>query len=534
MNAPVLSAPPGYAHRTPGVHFEWLDRPRAAGELRTDVAGFVGIAERGPVGEPVRCETWNQFTSTFGTHVATGYLAYAVEAFFANGGRTCWVVRAAAPDAKPAKLVLADDSGADALELTASTPGRWAHALTVSLARLSKDRFALTLTDADGAIEVWRDLSLAGPLLEGSQLVRAKALGAGTPASRGARRLSGGTDGLADFAPEHLVAGLDALAAVDEVSIVALPDAMRPPRPELVTRPAPPPRCDDLCAAPAPAPPPVADEEEVPRPFDEDEITDLQLALLGHCVLLRDRFAILDTRLGDTSPAQALDWRRRFGPSSPASAFGALYYPWIQAPDPRRFDGPLRALPPCGHVAGIYARGDLRTGVHKPPANERLDNAAALTAATGDAAHGELNDGGVNVIRTAGARIRVLGARTLSGDADWRYVNVRRLLSMIEESIEESAAWAVFEPSAPPLWREIDRVVRGLLDGLWRRGMLDGATADEAYSVRCDETTNTPDEGEVVCLVGVLPPWPAEFVTVRIGITQGAARGVPDAESANG
>ena len=143
-----------------------------------------------------------------------------------------------------------------------------------------------------------------------------------------------------------------------------------------------------------------------------------------------------------------------------------------------------------------------------------------------DIRHGVLNERGINVIRSFNGRgIRVAGARTLSSDIEWRYVNVRRLMTMIEEAIDESTQWTVFEPNNRDLWRDIDRVVRGFLDALWRRGMLDGATAEEAYFVRCDETTNPPEEtdaGRVICLVGVQPPWPAEFVVVRIGKTQGA------------
>ena len=557
---------PGYAHRTPGVHFEWLDRPRAIAELRTDVAGFVGIAARGPLHEPVRVESWNQYTSTFGAHLGAGYLAYAVEAFFANGGRTCWVVRAADPAAaRRATLRLEDDLGNASLELVARTPGTWAHDLTVTLTRLSPDRFALALRSPDGASEVWRNLSmdpgdaryvvavLAGP--GGSRLVEAVALGpafpAGTPNARSTRlrfgtgRLADGHDGLSSLEPRHLSGdgappdhdwGLRTLERVDEVAIVAMPDAMPKPRIAPRHRPPPKPRCEDPESEPLPPAPDDA-PAELPPAFDDDELLALQLALVRHCAELRDRFAVLDARPADASPDRVLAWRAEFDPSSPACQYAALYYPWVSAPDPLRLEGPLRAVPPSGHVAGIYARSDLRVGVHKPPANETLENCNALTASTDDAAHGDLNEAGVNVIRTLGARIRLSGARTLSSDPSWRYVNVRRLLSMIEEAIDEGTAWSVFEPNAQPLWREIDRVARSFLDGLWRRGMLDGATPDEAYLVRCDESTNPPEQrdlGRMGCLVGVLPPWPAEFVIVRIGATQGAARGVPDAETPGG
>jgi phage tail sheath protein FI len=188
-------------------------------------------------------------------------------------------------------------------------------------------------------------------------------------------------------------------------------------------------------------------------------------------------------------------------------------------------EGTLRSVPPSGHIAGIYAKGDRSVGVHKPPGNEELEGVKDVQIAIDDIAHGALNDVAINVIREyRGRGIRVAGARTLSSDAEWRYVNVRRLLIMIEEAIDEQTQWTVFEPNNPDTWRAIDRVSRSLLDRLWRRGMLDGATPGEAYSVRCDETTNPPaeiEQGRTTCEIGVLPPWPAEFVVVRIGKSQG-------------
>jgi hypothetical protein len=165
--------------------------------------------------------------------------------------------------------------------------------------------------------------------------------------------------------------------------------------------------------------------------------------------------------------------------------------------------------------------------VHKPPANEELEAVKDVRVAVDDLAHGDLNNHGINVIRAQQGRgVRVSGARTIapSDKPEWRYINVRRLLLMIEEAIDEQTQWTVFEPNNPDLWREVDRVARSFLDGLWRRGMLDGATAEEAYFVRCDETTNPADQteaGRLICEIGVLPPWPAEFVVVRIGKTEG-------------
>ncbi len=173
--------------------------------------------------------------------------------------------------------------------------------------------------------------------------------------------------------------------------------------------------------------------------------------------------------------------------------------------------------------------------MHKPPANEELFYAQDVSTQIEDLLHGDLNDRSVNVIRAyRGRGLRLAGARTLSSDPDWRYVNVRRLLIMIEEAIDQQTQWLVFEPSNPDVWREVDRVVRSFLDGLWHRGMLDGPTAADAYSVTCDTTTNPPDQAEVgrlICRIGVQPPWPAEFVVVRIGKTESGTQIIETSET---
>src|SRR3954447_19717808 len=150
-----------YEDRAPGVIFEWLDPPSVVAPRRTDIAGFVGIAERGPLHRAVRVESGTQFTTTFGHHVSEGYLAYAVEGFFENGGRTCWVVRAADPDtAAPADLDLYDALGAAVLRLTASSMGTWGQQIVVTVTRTTPERFSLVLQTDDGAVELWRDLTM--------------------------------------------------------------------------------------------------------------------------------------------------------------------------------------------------------------------------------------------------------------------------------------------------------------------------------------------------------------------------------------
>jgi uncharacterized protein len=545
-----------YQQSAPGVRFEWLNPPAVLAEGRTDVAGFVGIAARGPLHRPVKVESWTQYTSTFGAHIPQGYLAYAVEGFFANGGRTCWVVRVADPaTAAEARVDLLDGDGLPALRLTAVTMGTWAREVAVSVSRTAADRFGLTLELGAEALELWRNLTmdpddpryaprLLNDELAGSRLVRAEDLAAAArfPAStpserapnlrRGGVRLQGGADGLAALAPGHLSGegspercpwGLAALALVDEVSIVTLPDLMTKPVVEPRRRRRPP-RCD-IDAEPT-LPPPPETPPEFPPPFTEAQLNQLQNALLRHCELLQDRVAVLDPRIEDTSVTRVAELRQDLG-----SSYGALYWPWLRCPDPLGVEGLLRPVPPSGHVAGIYARGDLRVGVHKPPANELVEGASDVVVASDDITHADLNRQDVNVIRVwNGLGIRVAGARTLATDPPLpaaRYVNVRRLLTMIEERVLEDTQWAVFEPNDPSLWREVDRVIRGFLDRLWRRGMLDGATAADAYSVTCDASTNPPETtgvGRLVCHIGLQPPLPAEYVIVRIGRSEGTTQ----------
>ena len=271
-------------------------------------------------------------------------------------------------------------------------------------------------------------------------------------------------------------------------------------------------------------------QEEWPPPPDSALI---QEEIVAHCERLRYRFGVLDIPDGLQRIEDVLAKRARF-----TSAYAALYHPWLGMPDPLNPDGSLRFVPPSGHVAGTYAFNDLQVGVHKPPANEPVAAANDVRFRLGDAAHGELNTGGVNVIRAyPGRGLRTAGARTLSEDSQWLYVNVRRLVSMIEATLDRDTQWMVFEPNSRELWREMDRVVRSFLDQLWRRGMLDGASAEDAYSVQCDEAANPPqdtEDGRLTCLLGVLPPWPAEFVVVRIGQTQNEVEMVGQGAGSNG
>jgi phage tail sheath protein FI len=207
------------------------------------------------------------------------------------------------------------------------------------------------------------------------------------------------------------------------------------------------------------------------------------------------------------------------------SAFGTYYWPWITIRDP--FTNALVNVPPSGHIAGIWARSDATRGVQKAPANEAVLGALNVEYNATRDEQGVLNQAGVNCIHLFQREgILVWGARTLD-DGEWRYVNVRRLFLMIEESIEESTRWIVFEPNDPTLWKSIRRDIRAFLTILWRDGALMGRTPEEAFFVKCDEENNPPesiDAGMVVTDIGIAPVKPAEFIIFRISQFQGGAQ----------
>ena len=271
--------------------------------------------------------------------------------------------------------------------------------------------------------------------------------------------------------------GLDALAPLDTVDLICTPDVMRPGQPGDV------------------AP-------------DTMMVQQLQGVVLTHCRETGDRFAILDSRRG-LGVEQVLEQRRTLGENSN----GGLYYPWIKM-------GVGDFAPPCGHVAGVFARTDRETGVHKAPANAVLEGVLDLEVNVSDGEQGSLNPEGVNCLRAfPGRGLRVWGARTLSKDPAWIYVNVRRLFLTAGRWIERNLIDQVLEPNDAALWARIERELTAYFDGLFRAGALKGATAQEAFYVKCDAVTNPPDvreRGQVVTEIGLAPASPSEFVVVRI------------------
>jgi phage tail sheath protein FI len=335
---------------------------------------------------------------------------------------------------------------------------------------------------------VWLDWTPPGAMTDAALQLMVALQGNANP------RLQGGHDGL-EAQPDDLkgkaadpddaskkATGLEALGEIDDIAIVALPDGGT-----------------------------YADSETCAQAADR---------LISHAETLRYRIAVVDAPQG-SSMTEIRSFRGRFD-----TKYAAIYHPWIEIFDPteRPAQGapPLRLLlPPSGFVTGIYARSDIERGVHKAPANEVVRGLTRFEANINKARQDVLNPEGVNGMRFfEGRGNRVWGARTMSSDPEWKYVNVRRLFIYIEHSIDKGTQWAVFEPNGPKLWANVRQTIEDFLLVLWRDGALLGDKPEQAYFVRCDRTTMTQndlDNGRLICLIGIAPVKPAEFVIFRIG-----------------
>jgi phage tail sheath protein FI len=339
---------------------------------------------------------------------------------------------------------------------------------------------------------IWADIGSTVSAFELQIAVAALPAIAGSPDTRGALALTGGSDGSAPVAGSETTAGtyaaaLATLSGLEDVSIVAAPGSSA-----------------------------YADAQAV------------QNLLIGHAERRRAyRIAVLDSPRNQT-PGDMRVARGRID-----SKYAALYYPWVVVSNPLarpgRDDIPKEiALPPSGFVAGIYARNDTQRGVYKAPANEVVTGALRFEVDINFAQQELLNPLGVNCLRyLSGRGYRLWGARLASSDPEWKYVSDRRYFNYLESSIDRGTQWAVFEPNGERLWANVRQTIADFLYNEWRNGALLGGTVDEAFFVRCDRTTMTQndlDNGRLICLIGVAIIKPAEFVIFRIGQKTADAR----------
>ncbi len=549
----------------------------------TSTAGFIGMAERGPAGGvPQLVTNFADFRRKYGGYLSENefgtyrYLAYAVEHFFINGGGRAFVMRVVPADAKSAAGSVPAES--PVLTVEAANPGMWGNSLNVVITPASKaktqvlevleggkkyrvkngagfyagDVAAFTVKDSityhkvvssrdnvleldpelsgdaadtnlvpekilstcefnlmakyDDQVEIYENLSFN---IEAANYVEKKTAKSALAVIRCAAQpeagkapftaiagdgekavvtvtLTGGSNGTvgsvtaADFIGTDGGAGartgIQAFLDNDAVSVMAVPG--------------------------------VTD-------------ANVQLSLVAHCENMASRFAVLDVPREAKKVEDVIAHRDLFD-----SSYGALYHPWLTVFDP--LDKKNIAIPPSGSVMGIYSRSDNTRGVHKAPANEPVRACVGVDCPFNKAEQDILNPKGVNLIRSfPGMGIRVWGARTVSSDPSWRYVNVRRLFIFLEESIRRNTSWVVFEPNDETLWSRVKRTLEVFLTGLWRGGSLAGSAPEEAFFVNIGQDTMSQDDidnGRLVCVIGVAPVKPAEFVIFRISQKTGDAQ----------
>lgn len=512
---------------TPGVYIEEIERgPRPIEGVPTSTAAFLGETERGPI-KPRLVTSYKEYERQFGrVFDRDKFMPYSVSGFFENGGRRLFVCRVVGEKATPAELAFGEFS------VRAAGAGGWGKRVWASIGpsttKGSDDKpigFRLRLayfgaehkltydpfSDAGKAtrpqpfpIEDFDDLvlderspdyfgkrvpfiDLAKPdLNQGPDssalgiLVRKSGVPASTsPTPGGGLLAQGGADDNTLDSADYEGRPLDKRTELQGLAALEL-DPYR----------------------------------EVSLVYSPAIANDIAQKLITHCESMRFRFAAIDCPKG-VSDVNALDPRTKLPVDS---SYAAFYYPWISISDPTT--GARKLVPPGGHSLGVYARTDVERGVFKAPANETLRGVLDLEYDINDRAQETLNPRGVNAIRRfPGRGIRVWGARTLTSNALWKYVSVRRLFIFLERSIYEGTQWVVFEPNDPRLWARVTDTVRLFLRGQWRLGALFGRTEEQAFFVTCNESTMTQDDilnGRLICEIGIAPVRPAEFVVFRI------------------
>jgi uncharacterized protein len=510
-------------YASPGVYVEEVDKGTKPIEaVGTSMAAFIGITAeasrkavdpitgaRVPVESVLNKATlitnWTQFTDVFGGFASGAYLPDAVYGYFSNGGGACYVTSL--------RTLQEGDTPATAAEATIPSGKATAFKAVAKMAGPAGNNLKLTVkhdpAEKDKAPETF-SVSVGGESKTGLSMKKSGAgsyigdagfdaiaiadVGAASAMpDEGTYELAGG--GLQPLTPKDFIgdpaarSGLGGLEALDDVRLVVCPDVMA--------------GYDGSKEA-------------------KERVKMVQEAMITHCELMRYRFAVLDAPPG-LNAQQAKEWRNYVNFDT---SYAAMYYPWIQIADLSGSGSTTKFVPPSGHMVGIYNRTDAERGVHKAPANEIVRGAIGLELTLSRGEQDTLNPIGVNCIRTfPGRGIRVWGARTLSSDGSWRYINVRRLFIMVEASLDIGMQWVVFEPNDRMLWAKVRRDVNSFLRVVWRSGALFGSTPDEAFYVKCDDELNPSeirDLGQLIVEVGLAPVKPAEFVIFRISQWAGA------------
>ncbi|MEM1291733.1 MAG: phage tail sheath C-terminal domain-containing protein [Cyanobacteria bacterium P01_H01_bin.162] len=561
----------------PGVYIEEVNRgSRPIEGVPTAVAGFVGFTEdiRGGAAplKPMMVTNWDQYLEYFGRPNSDGftsfnaYLPFAVYGWFLNGGGRCWIASIgtqlpgttdAAPAASGTQIMnrrrrptlnlarrstpAAEETGGSSLAAIAN--GQRPASLSVRIsdsppkasdstaadAAVPTDTgeyFSVAVMDGDTVMERYDHLSMDAEVdtavadyvvtaLADSELLTVEDIAqAGSPL---ARRPS---NGYCEVSPPPFIpspqtffrdvegvrddrTGVQGLLEIDEITIMACPDLMRAYEVGLMNL------------------------DQVHGVMDL-MVSNCEGAASGDIPNPPNRMVVLDSPPDRYKPQDVSQWLSE--EFNRRSQFAALYYPWVSVANPRDNGRPI-SVPPCGHVMGVWARTDETRGVYKAPANEVPRGILGLAYDCNFREQELLNPLGINCIRSfANQGIRIWGARTLvePDQTEWRYINVRRLMSYIEKSVELGTQWAVFEPNDEDLWARVTRTISNFLTGLWRQGALMGASPSQAFYVKCDGELNTPDSmilGRLYVEIGVAPVRPAEFVIFRFSQWTGQDEG---------
>ncbi len=543
---------------SPGVYVEEVDKgPKPIEGVGTAMATFIGFTEKAEyvrdidgvkvvenlLNRPQLVTNWTQYRERFGDFVPGTNTPHAVYGYFSNGGSRCYVVsvrtfpkaqtqllnkggkpvltiraRIAGTDGSSLRVRVLGVGGAAAPAAPAAPAGKkgeksegpeapeaapadagapMSFDMFVEQARPNNEwkvlesfkglKFQETMLDGQKTVQVAYPNNKYSKLIE--MLIVAENIPVGQLIPRDQEQ--------ALFIDKKLLPtptfdefkgdiserrGVEGLEVLDDVTMVVVPDLM-------TTMPG--------------------------EKLDLDMVKAVQGMMITHCERMGDRVAILDAP-PNLTPQEVKNWRMNIAGFD--SSYAAMYYPWIEIMDPIT-SKPVK-VPPSGHIAGVWARSDSTRGVHKAPANEIVQGALGLGYQTTKGEQDTLNPIGVNCIRAfPGRGIRVWGARTLTSDPAWRYINVRRLFNYVEKSIENGTQWIVFEPNDRMLWGKVRRDVTNFLTMVWRDGALFGASPSEAFYVKCDDELNPPasrDLGRLVNEIGMAPVKPAEFVIFRI------------------
>ncbi|MBD3218576.1 MAG: hypothetical protein GF310_09895 [candidate division Zixibacteria bacterium] len=566
----------------PGVHIEKESRGERYLEIvKTDCAVFLGLTERGPVGKPLRISSFSDFKNNFGSFLPGSFLPYAVYGFFLNGGRECYIIRVAHVARRRNEEVITTASGSiKSLEqkplyyAAASSGGTWGNKITLELKdsrqrvktypeqNLDRSSQSIRLANArhfvrgdivkiksGGNLEHVEVAQVRGQTIElaNGGLRRRYPLGERTEISpvrydlqvwhgdqkeshinlspgqnskrfivdfvnkesrlvrmelsdnrrkvfpkQGKVRLIGGKDGISTIIPDDYIGlssktgerhGLALLDELEEGRIIALPD--------------------------------LHTHQDSTRFRGEKGVSAVLRAAIDYVENSKYLFLLIDPP-PEHNIKNVQIWREEFDTS-----YAAVTYPWLKA---KVFQSeqmlPMKLVPPSGYVAGMMAALDVASGTHHSFANREVEGIVDIEYPLTQFDTELLNPDGINTALTfPGRGIRVWGARTLSSDASFRYINVRRTFNMISESVEQGTQWVTFEPNKPELWESVKRLVFFFLKSLWKKGYLQGENVEEAFYIKVDEETNPPDvrdRGELIIEVGIAIVRPAEFIIVRV------------------